>query len=69
MIRSDASPTVKRRLRDFGICPLCNERIRDFEDFQFLTYNIRSQKCYAFFHTECLTKSKSIPLEEEVNYG
>ena len=69
MIRKDASPTVKRRLKHNQICPLCGAKIGEYEDFQYLTYPVRSAVYYAFFHTLCLERAKSVPLEKGANYG
>ncbi len=64
MIRKDASPTVKRRLKYNSVCPLCGNKIGEYEDFQFLTYPVRSAVYYAFFHTQCLQQAKSISFEK-----
>lgn len=69
MIRKDASPTVKRRLKYNQVCPLCGDKIGEYEDFQYLTYPVRSAVYYAFFHTQCLQRAKSLPLEKGEDYG
>ena len=68
MRRQDASNAVKRRLK-YSKCPLCNHKIDECDDFQYLKYPVSRYMVYAFFHTSCLKNANSVPLqEEEVSY-
>ena len=54
MVRTDASPVIKRILGHSPICPLCGSRVESFEDFQYLKVRKSRRMCYSFFHTNCI---------------
>lgn len=60
MVRADASDTVKRRLTFNRCCPICKQEIKDFQDFQYVTFKRGIHKCYRFFHTECLVNERGL---------
>lgn len=66
MIKADLSDTVKRRLIYNRICPICNSEIKDFEDFQYVSFKSGMHKCYRFFHTQCLLNERGVENGEEV---
>lgn len=54
MVRTDASPIIKRILAHYPICPICGSRVESFEDFQYLKVRNGRRICYSFFHTNCI---------------
>lgn len=50
----NASDTIKRRLANNCICPLCGNAIDRYSSFEYMAYNIGKSKHYTFFHTKCL---------------
>lgn len=67
MLKTDVTETVKRRLKYNNICPICGSEIKDYQDFQFVSFRRGSYMCYKFFHTFCLVQKDD--REEEVIYG
>lgn len=46
--------TVKRRMRMYGVCLLCGQKIESDESMEYITYPDGRNKGYAFFHVKCL---------------
>lgn len=67
MLKADVTETVKRRLKYNSICPICGCEIKDYQDFQFVSFRRGACMCYKFFHTFCLVQKDD--REEEIIYG
>lgn len=66
MVKAMVTDTVKRRLCYHKICPICGTEIKDFQDFQYITFKRGTSKCYRFFHTFCLIGDER---EEVIDHG
>lgn len=69
MIKSEVSDTVRRRLKYNNICPVCGSEIKDYQDFQYVSFRRGSNMCYKFFHTFCLIENQDRETIGGVNYG
>ena len=56
MYYNEASKYVQMRFKRQGFCMICNERINEYEPFEFIAVRLGKCKYYNFFHTSCLTK-------------
>lgn len=54
MVRTEATPLIKRILTHFPLCPLCGRRVESFDDFQYIKIRNGRRFCYTFFHTNCI---------------
>lgn len=56
MLRKEMGDILKRRFKVRSICPVCGQKIEDFDDVQFVAYRNGKCKLYTFFHTSCLVE-------------
>lgn len=55
MYYDKASKYVQMRFKRQGICMICQERIKDYESFEYIAVRVGREKLYNFFHTCCLS--------------
>ena len=65
MIRQDLTQTQKRRLDNNNTCPICNNRIDDFDDIIFTVRRRRKCKEYTFYHEWCFDERSTINVQTE----
>lgn len=53
------SATIKRRLSQSSICPICEKEISEYDDFQYIAFKRSRNIIYRFFHTKCLVNQQS----------
>lgn len=54
MTKSNSSENIKKMLKYKPTCPICNQIIEDFDDFQIVRYKVGRRIWSSFFHTRCL---------------
>lgn len=64
MTWQELNSAEKRRFTHNNTCPLCSEKIDDFDQFSFVVRKRRRCKEYTFFHNVCLEKA-GIEYEKE----
>lgn len=56
MIKSEASDTIRRRLKYNSLCPICKSEIKDYQSFEYMTVKRGASVVYRFFHTFCVVE-------------
>lgn len=59
MIRQQLTDNQKRKFMHRSVCPICGNKIEDYDDFQLVSYPFGRLVWYSFFHTNCLIKHEA----------
>ena len=59
MLYNDLSDSVKRRLKNEGVCPICHQPVEPIHNIEYIKYIDGRRKNYTFFHTACLKTARS----------
>lgn len=54
MTRNNLTTAEKRRLQRNQLCPICNQLIKDTDNFLYTIKKVGRCKAYTFYHERCL---------------
>ena len=54
MIKREMSYNLLSRFKNRSVCPICKQKIEEYDDVQAVGYPNGRYKMYTFFHTQCL---------------
>lgn len=56
MVKLEMNYTEKRHFAYRKVCPICGNKINDWDDIQYIRFQYGRIRMYTFFHTACLVK-------------